>query len=601
MRSRDDDRMAEAASGTCRRSRRAGGWPIARRRVRSAFALAIIVGVLVIVLFIAFVIHSLSRAELRLTTGFVDHQMAFQLAEAGLEQALFALKSDLATNRGLLAAIEGETPTEIDFGRGVTHELESLVESPSLGDVFLWARYDPEQGNAPNIGDYRVGRLTVRSQGVYTNAQGYQARRQVKMVTKVTGINLGIVAPDHGLFVRDPLPVEYRVPSLAFDVRDFSVMGGNAYLENGLHAELTEYLMNREFRPMKQVGFFDLGYDTFNFFSIFNGGVNLTHSRQVEYKANGITRKYYKFQGLRSIFSGRGAYRAVEEDYVPEVRARPQGYDNRDINLFKPEEYRKVSNLVLNPQSNLEPDGDPDDNRYFVDVFFRGPGNSRNTIYRNVLPLYGWGDWRKVPARWSTNPTRRQDITNAIHLDGVTYVHGDVFLEGWYEGIGTLVVQGNVYVGGDVLGLPPAVTGYPSLANLVVLEDPAREPFGGADRFNKTTGRVIFKPHHDMDYDRRRLQFLRELTPNLDMAIYAQNGLDEDKTSILDQFVNMEIEFNLTGEMFDFQRLPHDLVIYGTDPKDILRGIAGHRGQTVFYNPQISSEILSWEEETPST
>ncbi|MBI3891099.1 MAG: hypothetical protein HY303_06175 [Candidatus Wallbacteria bacterium] len=565
------------------------------------FAMVLVVAVLVIVVFIAFVMNSLSRAEIRLTSGFVDHQQAFQLAEAGLEQALFALKSDLATNKGMMAAIEGETPTEIDFGRGVTKELEALVEAPGMADVFLWARYDPEQGNTPTIGDYRVGRLTIRSQGVYTNPQGYQARRQIRMVTKVTGVNLGIVAPDHGLLVRDPLPVEYRVPSLTLDVRDFAVMGGFVYLENGLHAQLTEYIMNKEFRPMRQIGFFDLGYDTFNFFSLFNGGVNLTHSRKVEYKNNGITRKYYKFQGLGSIFRGQGAYRPIEEDYVPEVRARPQGYDNKDINLFKAEEYRKIANVVINPQSSVEPDGDSEDNKYFQDVFFRGPANSANTIYRNVLPLYGWGDWRKVPSRWTQDPTRKQDITNAIHLDGVTYVHGDVFLEGWYEGLGTLVVQGNVFVGGDFLALPPAVTGYPSLANLVVLEDRAREPYGGTDKFNKVTGRVIYKPHHDMDFDRRRLQFMRDLTPQLDTAIYAQNGMDVDRTSILDQFFNMEIEYNLTGEIFDFERLPHDLVIYGTDPSDILRGAAGRRGQTVFYNPQISSEIVSWEEETPST
>ncbi len=575
--------------------------PQASSLIRRGFAIPLVMGAVAILLTVAFFTQALSRAQVRLTAGFVDHQIAFQLAESGLEQALFALKSDLAVNRGLLSAIEGETPIELQFTRNVTQELEGLVEAPSLGDVFLWARYDPESNNTPTIGDYRVGRLTVRSQGVYTNGQGYQARRQVKMVTKVTGINLGIVAPNHGLFVRDPLPVEYKVPSLTIDVRDFSVMGGHVYLENGLHAELTEYLINKEFRPMRQLGFFDLGYDTFNFFSIFNGGLNLTHSKVLEYKNNGITRKYYKFQGLQSIFAGRGAYRAVEEDYVPEVKPRPQGYDNRDINLFRPEEYKKVANLVINPVTGTEPDGNSEDNKYFKDVFFRGPLNtsSTNTIYRNVLPLYGWDDWRKVPMRFSSNPTRRQDVTNAVHLDGVTFVKGDVFLEGWYEGIGSLVVQGNVYLGGDFLSLPNQMTGYQSLVNLVVLEDPTREPYGAGERFNKATGRLIFKPHHDMDFDRQRMSYMRDLTPVLDTAVYAQNGMETDRSSLFDTFFNMEIEFNLACELFDFERLPHDLKIYGDDPMDILQGTAGRRGNQIFYNPQISSEIISWEEETP--
>ncbi len=569
------------------------------RRHTRGFTLLIVFGVLLIAFFIAFFVHALSRAEVRLTAGYVDHQIAFHLAEAGVDQALYALKSDLVSNRALLAAVEGEVPTEIDFSGKVTDELQRLVEAPALGDVVLWARYEPEVADNPTIGDFRIGRLTVRSQGIYTNPQGQHARRQLKVVTKVTGINLGIVAPDHGLFVRDPLPITFQVSDWKLDERDLSVWGGHVYLENGLRAELTENLMRKEFRPMRQVGFFDLGYDTFHFSTLFNGGINLTHSRLLEYQYNSITRKYFKFQGLRSILVGDGAYRAIEEPYVPQVRPRPQGYDNRDINLYRPEEYEEVANIVVKPVTRWNREGDLDDNKYFQDVFFRGPLDTRNTVYRQVLPLYGWGDWRRVPARFGENPTRRHDISRPIHLDGVTFVKGDVFLEGWYEGLGTLVVQGNVYLGGDVVGLPPQMTGYQSLVSLVVLEDPAREPYGPNEKFNKLTGRVIYKPHHDMDFDPRRMSYTRDLSPNLDIAMYAQNGMDVDRTSLLDQFINMDVEFNYSAELFDFQRLPHDLKIYGSDPKDVLRGTAGSRGSQVFYNPQFSSELISWEEETP--
>lgn len=563
----------------------------------------IVLGILLIVFFTAMFVQSLARNEARLTAGFVDHQIAFQLAESGIEQGLFALKANLATNQLLHDAMVSEVPTEIQFTPAATEELGLLIDEPAEGEVRLRGFYEPQDPEeSASVGDFRIGRLTLHSLGIYTNPQGRRARRQIRVTAKVTGLNLGIVAPDHGLFVRDPLKTFFKVPSFALDVRDIKVMGGDVYIENGINAELTEHVINEEFRPMHQLGFFDLGVDVWNLASLFNGGLNLTHSRRVEYKQGGITREYYKFMGLGELFvPDSPLYRRVIENYVPQVRSRPQGYTNKEINLYRPRDYKEIATNVINPLTQYNRDGDPKDNRYFRDIFFQGPLNFRNTVYQNVLPLYGYGDWRRVPARLFDNPTRRDDISQAIHLDGVTFVRGDVFLEGWYEGIGTLAVQGNVYLGGDFMGLPPQTTGYPSLVNLVILEDPDREPYGGGrNTFDKVTGKLIVRPHHDADFDRMHMHMLRDMDPVIDGAVYAQNGTITDRSSFLDQFFNMEVEFNYASERFDLQTLPHDLTIYGTDPEDILRGVGGRRGNIVFYNPQITAELTSWEEETPA-
>jgi len=257
-----------------------------------------------------------------------------------------------------------------------------------------------------------------------------------------------------------------------------------------------------------------------------------------------------------------------------------------------------LATTVVNPYKSYNKDGDAKDNHLFRSVVFSDAIGARSTGYNNVLPLYGYGDWRKVPAPFYDNPTRRDDLSQAIPIDGVTYVRGDVFLEGWYKGLGTLVVEGNVYVGGDVMGLPPTLTGYHSLLNLIVLEDPGRES-STQGLYRKNTGKIIYKPHHDRDWDKLHLNLLREMNPVLDIAVYAKNGMDVDRTSLFDDFFNMQIEFNFATENFDQQKLPNDLTIFGTDPQVILKR-EGMDASEAFVYPVIGTEYLSWKIETPT-
>lgn len=574
----------------------------------------LVVGMIFISFAIAFYVSTMVQAESRLTATFIDGVVALQLAEAGVDQALYYLKKETATNAQLRSAFENGEASVITFDSvpQFASELAHLVSGEGTGRARVEARFEPlKVQELEDIKDkVRLGHLIIQSQGVYTNPQKGVTKRQVRAVSKVLGANNLIVAPEHGYFSRDPRPQVYHVPSLPLDARDFSVKGGKIYLENGMDVELTEYLMGKEFRPLREVGFMDLGYDSFNFFTMFNGGVNFTHSTEIGYWQNpmhalGVVKRYFKFRP-EGVFGPGNAWEPVEEPYrttfaqgQPVMRKVSSPPTDQSINLFELEQYRKMAGLVIEPATGANPGGNPQDNRYFRDVFFPGPLDFRNTVYRNVLPLYGWGDWRRVPPWLSTNPTRRDDVSNALNIDGVTFVKGDVFLEGWYHGIGTLVVQGNVYVGGKVMGLPPQLTGGPSLLNLVILEDPSRETFGG-DIWSKATGRVIYKPHHDQDFDRRHLSVLRELSPYFDGAIYAKNGMVVDKTSFLDQLFNMEIEFNLVTGLFDWNSLPNDVFISGTDPNDILFGRGAESRRKKGFNPSFSMDIVSWQQEEPT-
>lgn len=560
-------------------------------------------GTFVVLFLLAFGVASLSRQEVRLTSAFVEGEVAFQIAEAGLEQAVFLVKKDMEHNRELAKAMVDVEAIELRFQPEHFTELAVLAPPGGKVEVEVWGHYEPV-GEVGTTG--RLGRLVLHSQGAFRTPQGETAVRQVRMTYRVTGEDLSPVAPDHGLMIRDPRKNQYYVEGLTLDARDFQVWGGHTYISGGIGIELTQSIINKEFRPMGQLGLLDLGYDSWNLINLFQGGINLTHSRQVEVGRQGanLTRKYFDFQGLDNLFGAGSAWMAREEKYVPQVQRTPGGpdyYDDERINLRTVEDYKRLAHTVITPSFPGMEGGDPRQNQLFKDVLFNGPLGFRNTLYSRVLPLYGWGDWRRLNRMPFGNATRRHDLSAAIPLDGVTFVRGDVFLEGWYEGVGTLVVQGNVYVGGDVIGLPPTVTGYQSFLNLVVLQDSFREAGLAGTSFERRTGKVIYRPHHDTDFDARGLLGGRDTTPFLDLAVYSQNGLEVDRTSLFDKFFDMEIEFNWAADLWEFDELPNDMRINGTDPKDLFQIDSEVRrfGVSPFFVPMISPQAEDWAEETP--
>lgn len=565
---------------------------------RRGVAIFVVFGALGILFLLAIGVATLTRHEGRLTGAFVEGQIAFQLAEAGVEQALFVLKKDLETNRELARAMVSIEPVDLTFPASATSELGALAPPGGGAQVEISARYEP----IFEVGDTgRTGNLTIHSQGTYHTPQGLRAVRKVGATFRVVGEDLSPVAPDHGLMIRDRFHHQFFAPSLSLDSRDFVVRGGDLHIENGMSIELVENVINDEFRPMGELGLLDLGYDTWNVFNIFSGGVNFTHSRNMTFGKRNITRKYYDFNGLDDLFGPGPAYTAIEEEYMPQVRRAPlrNAFDDAAINLRTAEEYKRLASTIIEPATNANPDGNPRHNSLFRNVTFQGPLGFRNTTYPRVLPLYGWGDWRRMTGTTVPNPSRDMDTSAAIQMDGVTFVRGDVLLEGYYEGIGTLVVQGTVFIGDTVQGVNPLQTGYHSFMNLVVLEDPLRD--GGAQRGRHRTGKVVYRPHHDADWSMGGIPKGRNPKPLLDMAIYAKNGFEVDRTSILDSRFDVEIEFNLVTDFFEWQRLPNDMIINGTDPESLWQTADEARrfGVSPFFVPQISTDMVQWVEETP--
>lgn len=570
--------------------------PAPRRR---GVALFVMIGTFVVLFLLAFGVASLSRQELRLTGAFVEGEVAFQVAEAGLEQAMYLLKNDLNSNRQLARAMVDVEGHEIRFDGPQMRDLGDLAPPGGEVEAKVWGRYEPvEEVGATG----RVGTLVLHSRGSYTSPQGRTAVRQVKVRYQIKGEDLSPVAPDHGLLIRDPRPIEYYADAFTLDMRDFSVWGGDIYLEGGWGIELTENVINREFRPMGELGLLDFGYG--GPLGIFQGGVNLTHSRVMEIgrPQAKLTRKYFDFQGFDDLFGPGPAWVGVEEKYMRQARnAGRDAYDDDRINLRIAADYERLATTVIKPRMGPHQDGDPRHNQFFRNVFFEGPLGLRGTTYPKVLPLYGYGDWRRLNRMPFSSTERGHDFSGAIRLDGVTYVRGDVFLEGYYEGVGTLVVQGNVFVGGHVEGVRPWVTGYHSFMNVVVLQDPAREGGTLGTRFQRNTGKIIYRPHHDMDWSSRGVPKGRVLNPFLDIGIFAQNGMEVDRASIFDKFFDMQVEFNFAADLWEFGRMPNDIRINGTDARDLFDIDPEVRrfGVSPFFVPIIVPEVERWEEEAP--
>lgn len=575
------------------------------RLPRRGIALFLMFGLFVVLFLLAFGVASLNRQEVRLTGAFVEGSVAFQIAEAGIEQALFILKEDLEFDRELAKAMVELDSLELRFPAETLTELSALAPPGGLVKAQVWGRYEPlEEVGATG----RIGQLVLHSKGKYTNPAGHTAIRQIRVTVPVKGEDLGPVAPEHGLMVRDRRTSNFYVPGFTLDIRDLSVLGGKVYMAGGLTAELTEHLINKRFRPLGDLGLLDIGYNPWNILTLFQGGVDFTHSQlEVGLTQGRLTRKYFDFQGLDKLFGPGPAWMETEEPYRSPVKRTfgEEFYDDERINLRSAEQYRRLASTVVDPKSPNNPRGRPEQNRLFRTVRFGGPLGLRGTSYERVLPLYGWGDWRRMAQMPFQNANRKMDMSAAIQVDGITFVRGDVFLEGWYEGVGTLVVQGNVFLGGDVPGVPPALTGYKSFLNLVVLEDPARETSSRPrllQNGSRRTGKVLYRPHHDTDFDRRGLLSGRDLDPALDMAIYARNGMEVDRTSLFDKFFNMKIQYNLATDFFELGRLPTDLQIDGLDPKEVFRVNRQMRkyGVSPFFVPILSGAFESWREETPT-
>ena len=197
-----------------------------------------------------------------------------------------------------------------------------------------------------------------------------------------------------------------------------------------------------------------------------DGGVDFLDTDQVEYKRFGIFRKFKIFYG-----------REVKEKYSTKVFPSHNFWTNEQINLRPLEFYKTLARVRLEPQRYNPVGGSVRDNRYFKNIIFEGE-NGYNSVHSfNVLHCMVTviGAELQYLMEIAMDLVLGNTVTKSINVDGIVFVRGDVFVEGWYKGVGVLVVQGNVYVGGSLSALPVDTAGHPSLWNILAFEDPNRE------------------------------------------------------------------------------------------------------------------------------
>jgi hypothetical protein len=153
-------------------------------------------------------------------------------------------------------------------------------------------------------------------------------------------------------------------------------------------------------------------------------------------------------------------------------------------------------------------------------------------------------------------------------------------------------------VGGDILTLNDDAGGQ-SAVGIIALRD---ERFDHSKE-NPTTGRVIYKPHHDSDWSRMGVTHpFRNVTPRLESCIYAQGGMELDTDSKMAKMINMEIVGNLVTDYFNRTKLPNDVKIQYYNWQEVLAKssydytVDRETKYSTKYEVSVLKEVLSWRE-----
>lgn len=553
-----------------------------------ALPIVLVLGAIIIVLSMALIF--MVQTESKLVNRYVEDSIAEQIAESGIEQALFYLKSDLDTHKKFLDALVNNSNQTLPMPEKLKNEIQALHQGRGRYDLQLSVEFQSTPSPYPDLG-YYTGDIRIRSRGIYENSIGRIAQKQILAIYAVQATEMGMVAPDHSLFVREKEHLNYQFED-SIEPSELAVFAGDVYMKNGITADLSDWNKRR----MIEKG--ELTWQEYYYMDhpptslgLSDGGIDFLDADTIEYERYGVYRQFKMFG------------QPVKEVYSRKVVPTSGFWNDKEINLRPLEFYEEVADLVLKPSIYQQFGGSNKDNRYFQDVIFEGEGGFNSVRYNKVLPLYGYGDWRRAPVFDPTRygpRSRKHDLTNPVQINGITFVRGDVFLEGFYKGVGLLVVQGNVYLGGSVQALPKKLAGHPSFLNILVFEDPNREQghftSTNHDSFKKT-GHVIFKPHADNDWSEAGGE-----DPNprmkIDPAIYTKNGVKTDKEAWRDYSGNLgsfdiDLKHNLVADTVNMNFLPHDLIINGIDPDDEFREAGGIELDD-FLEPSISTVLKDW-------
>ncbi|HOT27336.1 MAG TPA: hypothetical protein PLU72_04035 [Candidatus Ozemobacteraceae bacterium] len=573
-----------------------------RRPVRrSGLALFFTIATIVVISIIVYGMIHFMRGEVHLTENYVDSTCALLLAEAGVEEALFTIKSRMNDPENAfykLIAKSEEGSVDIDMSRleGKDSAVPPLIRDGKIKTRVTWKR-NPDaskeleaKGLPPDV--LRSGLIVINSRGTY-----HRTSRQIEVKktcnamlvqSPFPGNSVGMIAPEHGLYLNKTHQDSFKI--LPFDFWDpwgFTVKGGKVFMRDGARVDLPKWLMLTDLRKDLDNPWLDMGIG----WTGWNGGANFAGADSIEYQNDAVTRQYYKWMGL---FHWPWWSKVNNEAYNSNTK-KVQAYETSKINLYDEDVYRRLSNRMVDPEKT------PSQAKYFTDVNFREAFGRNEVTYRKVVPLYGWGDWRNVPnkiTRFLGNPTRAHDTSHAVEINGLTYIKGDVYIEGWMKGKGLLVVEGNVYVGGDILTMTDD-DGSKSALGIIAIRDKERD----TSTENPTTGKIVYKPHHDSDWSRLGVTHpFVNVSPRWEGCFHAAGGFELDTESKMQKMINLHVVGNLSTDYFDRRKMPNDIKVTYYNWQEILSQssydymVDKPVRYGTKYNMAVMKELIGWKE-----
>lgn len=567
---------------------------------RRGLALFFTICTIGVVCLIVFAMMHFMRGEVHLSENYVDGTVALLLAESGVEESIFTIKSQMTSKDNViynLITTQDSGDIDVDLSRLSNGEskVEPLVKGGEVKAKITWQLNNSTTSELEAKGVprdlAREGTLTINSMGTFNKTKKQvEVKKKIKAILLKGGTNsnsIGMIAPGHGFYLNKASRDSFKIDTFDFwDPWEFIVKGGKTYMKDGVVVDVPKWLMlassmkNELEHPWLDMGMGWTGW---------TGGANFTETN-IEYSNDPVTREYYKWQG---VLTYPWWEKSSSELYNSNTK-KVEEYEEKQVNAYPASVYKAIANRVVDPEEN------PTSGKYFKDVTFVEAFERNQVTYNKVLPLYGWGDWRNVSNKYNKyfgNPNKAHDTSHAVELNGVTYVKGDVFLEGWVKGQGLLVVEGNVYIGGDVLTLQDD-QGKDSCLGVIAL----RSETDTSDD-EPRTGKIIYEPHHDSDWSRFGLTTpFRNLSPRLEGSFHAQGGMELKTDSSMRKLCNMDIVGNLSVDRFDRRKMPNDVRITYYDWQSVLEKSSYDYtvDKTVTYSSvydlAMTKDILSWRE-----
>ena len=267
---------------------------------RAGIALFFTIATITVISIMVYGMIFFMRGEVYQSENYVDSTVALLIAEGGIEEALFTIKSQMNNPENpvyQLITQQDEGTVDIDLTRlsEGTSSVAPLIEGGSAKARVAWQldrRAMEElvsQGVPREIA--REGTITINSMGQYhRNKQQVEVKKKLKgMLIKgpLTANAVGMVAPEHGLYLNTPHHNSFKIETFDFwDPWGFEVKGGKVYMRDGAKVDLPKWLMLTKMRNELDNPWLDMGIG----WTGWNGGGDFVDT-EIEYTNDPVTRQ----------------------------------------------------------------------------------------------------------------------------------------------------------------------------------------------------------------------------------------------------------------------------------------------------------------------